>query len=107
MNNDRLKFRVWNSIYNQYDYSFSLDADGRLWNGHCPREAATFEQCTGLYDKNGKLIYEGDVVRFPDGFGGEVAWWDGLWIYDRIGLSPLTKHIDGIEVIGNIHEEGK
>ena len=57
MNNDRRKFRVWNELYKCYDYSFSLDADGHLW-GHCSQENATFEQCTGLRDRNGELIYE-------------------------------------------------
>lgn len=64
-----IKFRAWNGKKMYVPDYVSGDGRGEFehleYEGTCFVES-TLMQFTGLHDKNGKEIYEGDVVSFPD-----------------------------------------
>lgn len=90
-------------------------------------EKNTICQCTGLKDKNGKLIWENDIIHKPfytdydayansEAYNGRIQYEDGGWSVEitksdgSVCVSPIiemiaySKDIENFEVIGNIFD---
>jgi uncharacterized phage protein (TIGR01671 family) len=123
-----LKFRIWYKLSNRMIYiedpisnTYKITIGGSLvqYDVYCGNELELM-QYTGLKDKNGVEIYEGDILSVDENFRkiteceGKnvlVSFHEGAFMYGRCG-DPFYANTylwmgiqsKSLEVIGNIHE---
>ena len=111
--NDRLRFRVWDKRLNrylgEYDPIQMIMSNGNLaYLDDYGMKFYEVEQCTGLKDRNGTLIYEGDLVKDKDGYIAYVAWFNGAWWLKSEPSQAMDRENEEtyaeLEICGNIHE---
>lgn len=137
MSNDRFKFRYYYITEKRYLKNSEIQAiagmsmieqkandSAEVEQALCAEITGEIitEQCTGLRDKNGRLIYEGDIVSFQSRglfFKGIVVWTQeevpgeinlggfGIRLPEdqEYEFMDYSRDRDSLEVVGNVHED--
>lgn len=120
-----VKFRVYNDLLKNYlpDDSVCILPNGDIVLYNLAAMIAaykrpsdmlegenTVEQFTGLEDKNGTKIYEGDILI--DDTGEPIEYWvvkfaDGGFVGECAGVAEALFELTNLEVVGNIHKDSQ
>lgn len=122
------KFRAWDKRFSEFVEDFFVSEDGKIYKktkdtGYgfaISRETSNkiiLMQSTGLKDKNGQEIFEGDIVQFEDCYEvsdflyintGIIEWCQGGFHVTNRDSVLMEDLLDGdsldITIIGNIYE---
>jgi uncharacterized phage protein (TIGR01671 family) len=111
-----IKFRVWKKDTGNWCSRPNMYING--WGelnyvlggeieDYCSKDQYDVQLHTGLKDKNGTEIYEGDIVRYSSSsHEGEVKFWMGRFLIssEKDNAHYKLQMTSDLEVIGNIYE---
>ena len=126
--NNRFKFRVWDVKNKKFlpESYFAILGNGKLivtlsgyYNDftNTNQDDYVIQQYTGLTDKNGNLIFDGDIVQYNQNSSYDNMDFIAKWSDDKLGFifqsnsgeqlvnqTPHLNRFKHLEVVGNIFE---
>lgn len=114
---ERFKFRVWDKISKKMATPHAIIEESpaffTLEHGYIiPKpDDIVLMQCSGLKDKTGKLIYEGDIVNYESAetnlLSVIIEWQSyeaAFWLKDKNGICSSICDCADFELLGNIYQ---